>query len=475
MVVVGRMGQGEGEAMVKSIEIPECRYAGEPTLVRPRSNPPRHALYLSNLDDQKFLRFSIKYLYLFKRSVSAESLRASLARVLEDYYPLAGRLRGCGGEAGDAAAEDKLVVDCNGEGAVFAEASVDLTVEEFVEASARPNRSWRKLLYRVDAQSFVGVPPLVVQVTNLSCGGMILCVSFSHCLCDGVGTAQFLHAWAHCTAKPGAEQLPVSPFHSRRMLRPHCSPSVAFPHSEFATPAPQENPSAGYLSQLLQSQPLVPVCVTFRPAEVLQLKRNCVPSLKCTSFEALAAHVWRAWVRCLDPPPVLRVKLLFSINVRKQMCPPLPAGFYGNGFVLGCAETTAGQLVSGTNPRAAVKLVQAAKKRVDDGYVRSMVDLLEERRGTRPDLSASLVISQWSKLGLEEVDFGEGVPLHMGPMTSEIYCLFLPVVGDLHAFTVLVSVPEAVASKFEYCMKDVWEREGEEDGMRDYERVEMGI
>lgn len=312
-------------------------------------------------------------------------------------------------------------------------------------------------------------------MTKLSCGGMILCLGFSHCLCDGVGTAQFLHAWAHCTAKFTSEQLPVSPFHSRRMLRPRSPPSVAFPHPEFAPPGPQGNPpAAGCLAQLLQSQPLVPVSVTFAPSEVLQLKRSCVPSLKCTSFEALAAHVWRTWVRCLDPPPALRVKLLFSINVRKRLRPPLPAGFYGNGFVLGSAEAAAGQLVAGANPRAAVKLVQAAKERVDDGYVRSMVDLLEERRA-RPDLSATLVISQWSKLGLEEVDFGEGAPLHMGPLASEIYCLFLPVVGDLHAFTVLLSVPEGVANKFEYCMKDLWGREGEEDGMRDYEQVERSF
>ncbi|MQL73916.1 hypothetical protein Taro_006271 [Colocasia esculenta] len=156
------------------------------------------------------------------------------------------------------------------------------------------------------------------------------------------------------------------------MLRPRCPPFVALPHLEFATSAPQEKPSAGYLSQLLLSQPLVPIYVTFRPAEVLQLKQNCVPSLKCTSFGALATHVWRAWVRCLDPLPALYVKLLFSINM------------------------TTGLLASGTNLFVVMKLVQAAKEHVDDGYVQSMVDLLEERRGTRLDLSASLVISQWS-------------------------------------------------------------------------------
>ena len=69
-----------------------------------------------------------------------------------------------------------------------------------------------------------------------------------------------------------------------------------------------------------------------------------------------------------------------------------------------------------------------------------------------------------SKLGLEDLDFGGGKPLHMGPLTSDIYCLFLPVIGDIDAVTVLVSVPESVAAKFEYyMMEDLWDKEAKGD------------
>lgn len=144
--------------MLKSSELPDCCYPNEPMLICPSSPTPKHSLYLSNLDDQKFLRFSIKYLYLFNKSVSLDSLKYSLSRVLVDYYPLAGRLRASGDD------DQKLKVDCNGEGAVFAEAFMDITTEEFLELSKKPNRSLRKLLYRVEALSFLDVPPLVVQV-----------------------------------------------------------------------------------------------------------------------------------------------------------------------------------------------------------------------------------------------------------------------------------------------------------------------
>ncbi|XP_064985569.1 alcohol acyltransferase 9-like [Musa acuminata AAA Group] len=451
------------QAMTKSIEIPDCYYPKEPSLVCPSSSTPRHTLYLSNLDDQKFLRFSIKYLYVYKKAVGWEALRTSLSKVLVDYYPLAGRVT--------TSAEDgeKLEVDCNGEGALLAEGYVDLTVEKFLEGSRRPNRSWRKLLYKVEAQSFVAVPPLIVQMTHLSCGGMILCTAINHCLCDGIGTAQFLHAWALITSKSNAN-LPTNPFHGRHILKPRDPPQIAFSHPEFSRPLPRVGPDSDYITQILLSQPLVPVSLTFTTSHILHLKQQCVPSLKCTSFEVLASHVWRAWIKSLDPPASLHIKLLFSMNMRQRLKPELPSGYYGNGFVLACAETSVEELIA-SNPHYSVKLVQEAKERLNDDYVRSMIDLLDVRK-VKPELSSSLVISPWTKLGLEDLDFGEGRPLHMGPLASEIYCLFLPVIGDLQAFTVLMSIPQAVADRFQhYCTKDLDDEEEngiKEDGGRGY-------
>ena len=130
----------------------------------------------------------------------------------------------------------------------------------------------------------------------------------------------------------------------------------------------------------------------------------------------------------------------------------MPQGYYGNGFVLACAETAVKDLVT-PNLHHGVKLIQQAKSSLTDEHVRSMIDLLEDKN-VKTDTSSSLVISQWAKLGLEDLDFGEGKPLHMGPLTSDIYCLFLPVVGNFDAVRVQVSVPECVVDKFEYFMKE---------------------
>ncbi|XP_019156827.1 PREDICTED: omega-hydroxypalmitate O-feruloyl transferase [Ipomoea nil] len=455
--------------------LPDCFYPTTPTLIPPTSKTPSHSLPLSNLDDQNFLRFSIKYLYLFRTSVAVDRLKCSLARALVDYYPLAGRLTPCPDD------HRKLQVDCNAAGAVFAEAFMDLTADEFIQLSGKPNRSWRKLLYKVEAPTFLHIPPLVVQVTKLRCGGMIVCTGVNHCLCDGIGTAQFLHVWAHF-ARDDVDSL-ITPFHSRHVFNPREREShklTSF-HPAFSRSAPGgycNSHSALDVTRYLQSQPLTPASLTFSQSQILRLKSQCAPPLKCTSFEALAAHTWRCWAKSLDLPPSLAVKLLFSVNIRKRVEPELPAGYYGNGFVLGCAEAPVKDLAgggSGANLHDAVRLIQRAKLALTDDYVRSAVDLLEDKSVTT-DLSSSLVISQWSKLGLEDLDFGEGKPLFMGPLTSDIYCLFVPLVGDPNAARVLVSLPQQIVGKFEYYMTEFLDskpNEGTINGHLEVENLEM--
>ncbi|KAL1540203.1 alcohol acyltransferase 9 [Salvia divinorum] len=451
--------------MLKSPELPDCIYQSQPVLVSPARSTPNHRLYLSNLDDQKFLRFSIKYLYLFTKSLHTAALRSSLSRALVEFYPLAGRLRRR--VEGD---DRKVEVECNGEGAVFAEADMDLRCDQFAQFVAKPNRAlMRKLLYRVEGADFLDIPPLIIQVTNLRDGGTILCTAISHCICDGIGSSQFLHAWAHIHQSSSSPNLPIPPFHSRHMLEPRHPPRVTFAHPGFTKNTyPTNEPVTGpNVFKFLQSQSLVTSSVTFSPSQILHLKRQCYPSLRCTTFEVLASHTWRSWVRSLGLPPSFQAKLLFSMNIRDKVRPELPQGYYGNGFVLACAEANVKELVS-ANVHHGVKLVQHAKSVVGDDYVRSMIDLLDDENVVT-DLSSSLVISQWSKLGLEDLDFGEGKALHMGPLYSDIYCLFVPVTGEFDAVRVLVSMPQSVVEKFEFYMEDFDGVVENGDAMNQYE------
>lgn len=441
--------------------------AQAPVLVPPSQPTPCKVLYLSNLDDQLFLRFTIKYIFVYRsrnqqekgernrqdqdqdqeqiEDDPVECMRSALSKVLVSYYPLAGRLRRSGGDL-----QNKLEVVCNGEGAVFVEASADLTIDEFHRVQ-KPCKTWKKLLYKVDADNFVGIPPLVVQVTRLRCGGFVFCVGFSHCLCDGLGSSQFLHAWAEI-ARGGTGPVSVRPVWGRHLLRPKCPPAgVEYSHPEFKQVQDLCN-----FKERMRPDAIVSSSVCFTSAQLLELKKMVSrdsAACKCTSFEVLSAHVWRCWIRAMDLPGVQTIKLLFSVNVRKRLQPQLPPGFFGNGFVLACAETTVKEL-SESSLLYAVKLVQKAKASLTNEYIRSLINYLDDKTA-RPDLVASLVISQWSRLELTEVDFGWGKPLHVGPLGSDIYCLFLPFDGQLDAVNVLLSVPRAIIDKYEYYMTNL--------------------
>ncbi|EAZ11983.1 hypothetical protein OsJ_01862 [Oryza sativa Japonica Group] len=394
----------------------ECIYNNPPVLVTPSKPTPKLALYLSNLDDQRLLHFPIQYIYVFTGTLDMDTLKVALSRVLVDYYPLAGRLRASNEHDG------KLIIDCNSEGVLFAEGFLPgLTAGDFILGHAKPHKSWKKLLYK-DEQSFVCTPPLVVQVTHLSCGGTILCTAIAHCVSDAFGAAHFLRAWARAAMSEDSELAhpAVAPCHDRRALAPRCTPRIAFAHPEYTAASGGDDASAvAEASSRLFAPPLSPVSVTFTAAHVARLKK--------LSSSPWAYAGWSS--------------------------PSLSGGCYcGNGFVLACAESTAGQLAASA-PEAA-RLVQETKQRVDDDYVRSVIDLLEVRRGCLPDLAATFTISSLTRQGLEDIDFGAGTPVHFGPLTSEVYCLFLPVIGDPRGATALVSVPQAAADSFERCCHD---------------------
>jgi hypothetical protein len=132
----------------------------------------------------------------------------------------------------------------------------------------------------------------------------------------------------------------------------------------------------------------------------------------------------------------------------------LPKGYYGNAFVLAGVESMVKDLVAANNLDHGVKLVQKAKASVDEEYVKSTIVVLKDKKVIH-DGSISLYVTQWNRLGLEDLDFGEGKPLHLGPLSVQIYCVFLPVIGDPNAVRVLLSVPKNIVEKFQHYMIEI--------------------
>ncbi|KAJ1401177.1 Transferase [Sesbania bispinosa] len=430
----------------------------EALVVTPSEPTPSLVLPLSALDSQLFLRFTIEYLFVYEPSPGVDQgsttarLKAALAKALVPYYPFAGRVR-------TRPDGSFLEVVCGAQGAVFIEAFTDRYSSNDFEKPPKTVTHRRKFLSLHVADVLKGSPVLVVQLTWLADGAAAIGVGINHCICDGIGSAEFLNYFAELASgklseldsresRPRPE--PVWDRHLMNSKRVRVNPVS---HPEFN----RVPDLCGFMNRVTSG--LKPTSITFDKRRLSELKRlaRCTSqpgeSLFYTSFEVLAAHVWRSWARALDFPPNQMLKLLFSVNVRNRVKPGLPEGYYGNAFVLGCAETSAKELEE-RGIGYGSGLVKKAKERVGNEHVREVIELVSERSAS-PDSVGVLIVSQWSRLGLERVDVGMGKPVHVGPVCCDRYCLFLPVRQEnvSASVKVMVAVPTPAVDNYEILMR----------------------
>lgn len=435
----------------------------EAVIVTPAESTPTGVLPLSPLDSQLFLRFTIEYLLVYKPHLPSDALnpratvtrlKSALAKALVPYYPFAGRVRAkSDGDGG-------LEVVCRGQGVLFIEAVSDYEVNEF-ERAPRFVTQWRNFLSVHVADVLKGAPPLVVQLTWLKDGNAVVGVGINHCLCDGIGSAEFLNSFAELASMSQTKfsefKFKPKPVWDRHLLNPpplfrpsrnnNNSPS----HPEF-----DRVPDISGFVARFSNEKLVPTSFIFNKTNLDELKKVALSTGKLTasnytSFEVLSAHIWRSWARALNLPSNQILKLLFSINVRERVKPSIPSGFYGNAFVLGCAHTTVKDL-TGKGLGHAAMLVKRAKERVDNEFVKSVVESVSRSRAS-PDSVGVLILSQWSRLGLEKINFGMGKPVHVGPVCCDRYCLLLPVFNRTDAVKAMVAVPSTAAARYEHLVR----------------------
>nr|GLL48762.1 methanol O-anthraniloyltransferase-like [Ipomoea trifida] len=138
-----------------------------------------------------------------------------------------------------------------------------------------------------------------------------------------------------------------------------------------------------------------------------------------SQFDLITACIWRARTRALDLNGDQTTSVVCTINVRDKGPPELRDGYYGNAVVFPAAVTEARRLYD--NPLDyAVKLIEEAKGRANEDYIRSMVNFMASK-GRPPILRSrgSFIVTDLSRLGFSEMDFGWGKPVYGGTMEGE--------------------------------------------------------
>ncbi|KAG9139448.1 hypothetical protein Leryth_020695 [Lithospermum erythrorhizon] len=318
------------------------------------------------------------------------------------------------------------MVECTGEGVLFIEADADVKLEDFGEDDLHPPSipCLDKLLYDVPGSSgILNSPLLLIQVTRLACGGFILGMRFNHTMSDGIGLQQFMIAISEIAK--GLTSPSILPVWQRELFSARHPPQITHVHHEYDH-IPDTN-------NIIQQNKLIKRSFFFGPEEI-SILRNLVmmeSQNKYSSFDLIAACVWRCRTIALQYDPNEEVRFLCVINARGRIHPPLvPAGYYGNTFVYPTGLSTAGEL--GENDLAyAVDIISRIKSQVTKEYIQSVADFMVLKGRPPFSYARTYMVSDSTKTGFENVDFGWGKPVYGGVAEADIVpgvgCLYIPI------------------------------------------------
>ena len=233
--------------------------------------------------------------------------------------------------------------------------------------------------------------------------GLIFC----HSICDGLGAAQFLNAVGEIAR--GLEHPSITPAWSRDFSPPH--------------PHPQQ-PNATVFQNSPPPMPdyhLQHANIDISQDQINHLKQEFHDSTgqTCSAFEIVVASLWRRRTQSINLLPNTQVKLVFFANCRQFLQLPPPQGFYGNCF-FPVTITAPSQTVARLSNSEVVRLIQEEKSKLGKEFWRWVKG--EKREDGADDPFApplvytTLFVSEWGRLGFNQIDYGWGEPVHVVPI-----------------------------------------------------------
>ncbi|XP_072960769.1 acyl transferase 9-like [Typha angustifolia] len=359
--------------------------------VRPAEPTPTGTLPLAWIDRYPTHRGLVESMHIFKQADEpAKVIREALAKALVLYYPLAGRII--------EPVPGEPVVDCTADGVYFAEATANCSLEE-VNYLERPLMLPKEELVPYPKKEDWEVEPantiMMMQVTVFTCGGFVLGLRFNHASADGLGAAQFITAVGEMAR--GLPEPTVKPVWGRE----------AFPNPKLK---PGPLPELPVLA-------LDYIVLDYTMDYLNQLKAQYMErsGKRCSGFDVIVAKLWQCRTQALNLDPEVDVKLCFFASVRHLL--KLNKGYYGNSIFPIKMSVPSGKILSSTLMEV-VDLIREAKEKMPAEFFKfANGELTEDPFGMTFNYE-SIYVSDWSKLGFAEVDYGWGPPMVAGPLVN---------------------------------------------------------
>ncbi|XP_048568501.1 acyl transferase 7-like [Triticum urartu] len=377
-----------------------------PALIPPAGPTPRGTLALSSIDKTVAGSGFVCLIQVFsppspsaaRRDLGAAAavaaMREGFARALVPYYPVAGRVAPSG-----------LAVDCTGEGIWFVEAAASCALADVDGLECCPLPIPQKLLLprpppgeKLDGLIFM------VQATRFTCGGFAVGIIFRHAVFDGQGAAQFLTA-------------------AGELARGLKAPSVAPVWDRDAIPDPP-GPLPGQVTEFRLVTQVADISAESIARVKDEFKQASAASAGevCSTFDAVTAIVFKCRTLALAsalPDDDAEVRVAFAVSTRRLLRGVLPIptveGYYGNCVFLACVAR-AGKAVREAALAEVVGAVREAKEAVPARFAGWMRGV--EQYDVPPLDYSTVTLSDWTRLGLDEVDYGFGVPGYVSPLND---------------------------------------------------------
>ncbi|KAL9251793.1 BAHD acyltransferase DCR-like protein [Drosera capensis] len=376
--------------------------------VQPRKKIGRKECQLVTFD-LPYLAFYYNQKLLFykggKYEEIVERLKDGLSTVLEEFYPLAGKI----GNDDDGVFKVEYDDDMEGVEIVEAIAGEDVGVDDLVVKDDM--FGLKALLPNNEILNLEGLhrPLLAVQITKLR-DGVALGLAFNHAVLDGTSTWHFMSSWAMISSGATAA-VSVPPLHDRTKSR-----NTRVPLDLSQPPPP---PESNGNSTAAAPQPLRVRVFRFSESAIATLKlnlnkgtSNSADSKPFSTFQSLSIHIWRAVTHARSLAPTDPTVFTVFADCRHRVSPPMPPSYFGNLIQAIFTGTAAGLLLG--NPAAfGADLIRSAIEAHDASAI--------EKRNS--EWEKSPVIFQYKDAGVNcvavgssprfrvyDVDFGFGKP-----------------------------------------------------------------